>query len=175
MTQSPPAETTYITKVGDTLWAIAEHFYGDGNFWQSIYVINKQVIGHDPNLLVPELVLTISPTYVTQKGDTLQSIATAFYGSAREVNVQAIYNANQWQIGPNPDLLPVGLRLVIPPSPRGPVGFPYTTRYGDNLYNLAQRFYGNGNRWPDIYNANRDAIGPDPNNLPVGIVLNIPS
>ncbi|WP_054816137.1 LysM peptidoglycan-binding domain-containing protein [Nocardia arizonensis] len=32
----PPAARTYVVEPGDTLWAIAERFYGDGNRYQEI-------------------------------------------------------------------------------------------------------------------------------------------
>jgi nucleoid-associated protein YgaU len=174
MTQPPSEETTYLTKEGDTLWAIAESFYGDGNFWQIIYDVNQRTIGSDPNLLMPGLVLRISPSYITKAGDTLRSITEAFYGNGNDW--QVIYNANKRNIGPDPDLLAVGLRLVIPPRPEIVVQIQalYTVRSGDTLYGIALKFYGNGNRWPDIYNENRATIGPDPNYLPVGISLFIP-
>lgn len=34
----------------------------------------------------------------------------------------------------------------------------YTVVSGDCLWKIAKKFYGDGNRWPDIYNANRDKI-----------------
>ena len=41
-----PAETssTYTIKSGDTLWAIARKFYGDGTKWTTIYEANKDII-----------------------------------------------------------------------------------------------------------------------------------
>lgn len=35
---------TYTIKSGDTLWAIAKKFYGDGSKWKKIYEANKSVI-----------------------------------------------------------------------------------------------------------------------------------
>lgn len=50
---------TYIIQPGDTLWAIAEQFYGDGNEWQRIYDANRHVIGSNPDEIYPgqEIVL----------------------------------------------------------------------------------------------------------------------
>jgi len=175
MTQQPALEeTTYITKEGDNLWSIAQRFYGDGSFWQVIYNVNQRTIGTDPNLLVPGLTLKISPSYITQTGDTLRSIARAFYGD--ETWWQAIYDANKRNIGPDPNLLKVGLRLVIPPPSTRflTIVFPYTVEGGDTLSGIAHKFYGNSNRWSDIYNTNRDVIGPNPNVLQVGMRLIIP-
>jgi nucleoid-associated protein YgaU len=51
----------YTVKAGDTLSAIALHFYGDGTepSWKKIYDANKAVIGNDPNLIKPGEQLTI--------------------------------------------------------------------------------------------------------------------
>lgn len=50
----------------------------------------------------------------------------------------------------------------------------YTVVYGDCLWNLAKKFYGNGALYTKIYEANKSLIGPNPNTLYVGWVLTIP-
>ncbi len=47
----------------------------------------------------------------------------------------------------------------------------YTVQRGDTLWSIAQRHYGNGQRWVDIVNANP---GLDPNKLPVGRAIVLP-
>ncbi len=51
-----PAARTYTVVSGDTLWAIAEHFYGDGNKYQ---VIADASGISNPDLIHPGQVLTI--------------------------------------------------------------------------------------------------------------------
>lgn len=48
----------YITKKDDSLWKIAEQFYGDGKKWKNIYRFNKDAI-KDPNKLKPGTKLII--------------------------------------------------------------------------------------------------------------------
>lgn len=48
----------YVTKKNDTLWKVAEKFYGDGRKWKNIYRFNKDKI-KDPNKLKAGLTLTI--------------------------------------------------------------------------------------------------------------------
>lgn len=48
----------------------------------------------------------------------------------------------------------------------------YTVVGGDSLWSIAQRYYGDGSKWVDIYNANSDKIS-NPNLLSVGMVLDI--
>ncbi|MFB2897438.1 3D domain-containing protein [Aerosakkonemataceae cyanobacterium BLCC-F50] len=51
----------------------------------------------------------------------------------------------------------------------------YTVQSGDTLSLIAGKFYGDGNLWNLIYEANRSAIGFDPNQIQVGMVLVIPA
>jgi len=47
-------------------------------------------------------------------------------------------------------------------------------RPGDSLAGIARQLYGDAAAWPQIYAANRAAIGPDPNHLEVGLELTLP-
>lgn len=49
----------------------------------------------------------------------------------------------------------------------------YTVVVGDTLSGIAQKFYGDANRWPRIFEANRNQI-QDPNHIFPGQVLRIP-
>jgi nucleoid-associated protein YgaU len=62
-----------------------------------------------------------------------------------------------------------------PPARKNPgrAGHQHTVQPGDTLVGLAQRFYGDGDRFVEIYNANRSCLKcVDP--LPYGTVLTIP-
>src|SRR5215207_10448597 len=102
--------------------------------------------------------------YTVVAGDTLRKIAERFYGD--ENQWPRIFHANQGQIT-NPDQIQVGWVLRIP-------GFIlYTVVAGDTLRKIAERFYGDENQWPRIFNANRDQI-TNPDQIQVGWVLTIP-
>lgn len=45
---------------------------------------------------------------------------------------------------------------------------------GDTLSALADRYLGDMARWPEIYRLNRDAIGPNPSRISVGLELRLP-
>ena len=49
----------------------------------------------------------------------------------------------------------------------------YTVQSGDTLSKISQRFYGDANKYMDIFYANRDKI-EDPDKLEVGTELTIP-
>ena len=50
----------------------------------------------------------------------------------------------------------------------------YLVGEGENLRLIALRLYGDSDRWTEIYDANKDLIGEDPNNLWVGLSLTVP-
>ncbi len=56
---SPPAAKTYTVKKGDSLWKIAQRYYGKGSDYTRIFRANGSVIGSNPNLIYPGQVLTI--------------------------------------------------------------------------------------------------------------------
>lgn len=51
----------------------------------------------------------------------------------------------------------------------------HTVVYGDCLWNIAKKYYGDGAKYTVIYNANKKIIGSNPNVIKVGQVLTIPS
>lgn len=56
----PAADTTYTVKSGDSLYAIAKKYYGDGAKYTKIYDANESVFkGRSPNLLYAGEVLVI--------------------------------------------------------------------------------------------------------------------
>lgn len=57
--EPPLGGDSYTVKSGDTLWALAKRFYGSGSKWSTIYESNKKVIGSNPNLIRPGMVLVI--------------------------------------------------------------------------------------------------------------------
>jgi len=76
--------------------------------------------------------------------------------------------------------------VATAPSP-SPIGSPqpvapplaiqsdeYTVGAGDTLRSIAARVYGDPAQWARIYDANRAAIGPDPDAISAGMRLRIP-
>ncbi len=107
-------------------------------------------------------------THVVVAGESLFTIARKYYGSGKDW--RRIADANP---GVDPDRIKVGARLVIPAAsaevaaspprnapredaPPAPAAGPktYVVEKGDSLYKIAQKFYGNGNDWRRIRDAN---------------------
>jgi nucleoid-associated protein YgaU len=127
--------------------------------------------------------------YTWQAGDSFSALAQRFYGSP--LHVKRIRDANE---GRDEAKLVAGESLLIcaqatadsdriaRPSARdakstaaaGVVGGTYTVGAGDVLGTISQKVYGTASKWRKIYDANRDVIGADPNQLKPGMMLRIP-
>jgi len=127
---TPVSKRTHIIQKGDSLWKLAEKYYGDASKWRLIQETNKEIVPRTTALkvgleiIIPELEVAPrekaeSPfrepvstrTYVIRRGDLLWNLAVKFYGDGTKWKV--IHEANKGVI-PNPTLLPVGKKIVIP-------------------------------------------------------------
>lgn len=59
-------------------------------------------------------------------------------------------------------------------TPAEPLPLTYTVVPGDSLWLIAKRMLGDTGRWPEIYDANTETIGTDPNLIYPGYELIIP-
>ena len=127
-----PRPSTYTIKPGDTFAAIAKAVYGSEQYLVHIAQANPLV---DPLKLqpgqvirMPRVVAAVTPGrgtvagppegsvyYVIRADDTLSRIARNHYADPRLWRL--IYRANRVRIGPDPDRIQPGTRIVIPPRP----------------------------------------------------------
>lgn len=54
-----PSANTYTVVVDDNLSMICETVLGDGNRWPELYALNKELIGDNPDIIQPGMVLTL--------------------------------------------------------------------------------------------------------------------
>ncbi|MFQ5676329.1 MAG: LysM peptidoglycan-binding domain-containing protein [bacterium] len=93
--------------------------------------------------------------YIVRSGDWLSRIAQKFYGDP--MRYPELFAANR-NVIENPDRIFPGQKLVIP---RAEEQY-YTVRSGDWLSRIAQKFYGDPMRYPELFAANRNVIkNPD--------------
>ena len=130
-------------------------------------------------------------TYTVVAGDNLTRIAARFLGSGDRWDELLEANADQLR---RPEQLRAGMVLKIPgrsatspttpdapPAPPTPAAADtgrsaertYTVRAGDNLTRIATQALGNGGRWDEIFEANRDQLD-SPDALVAGQVLRLP-
>ncbi len=114
-----------------------------------------------------------SRQYQVRPGDELWTIAEEQLGSgARWREIVAL----------NPDIddsLKVrpgqSLRLPLAATPPDDAGaMVVVVQRGDSLWSIAERVLGDGERWPEIFDLNRDQIA-DPDEIDIGWVLALPS
>jgi len=124
--------------------------------------------------------------YTVREGDTLTAIAREHYGDGNLWPKIAAANP-----GINPDRLLVGQVLIIPPKEAEATAAPaarkeepklttrpaaaatYVVAKGDTLIGIARNILGDGSRWREIYELNRDKI-KDPDHLLEGLELRLP-
>lgn len=58
--------------------------------------------------------------------------------------------------------------------PDRPQSMLYRVQAGDTLTSIAKKFLEDGSKYMEIYEANKDLIGDDPNQIKVGQELKIP-
>lgn len=98
-------------------------------------------------------------TYLVRQGDTLSGI-----GARLGIPWPVIYADNRAVIGPDPDLIKPGERLILPHA----ASHSYVVHNGDTLTGIAARL---GIGWTTLYADNRAVIGPDPDLIYPGQVL----
>lgn len=109
-------------------------------------------------------------SYTVQGGDDLWTLAERFYGEGREW--RRIAAANPELLTGGPDHLEPGWRLVIPETSSGQDRKHVVVR-GDSLSSIAADVYGDADRWPRIFEANRFQLD-DPDELSIGMRLVMP-
>lgn len=121
----------HVVQRGDTLFSIANVYSS------SIFAITEANELDTPNLVVGQALVIpiVGQYYFVQPGDSLFSIAQSFH-----MSVEELARVNNVQMN---SVLPVGLRLYIPPRPRSPItSFGYIEPIGDtvstNLENAAE-------------------------------------
>ena len=131
-----------------------------------------QAAGADAQQAAP----TAPSTYTIRAGDCLWNIAKDHLGNATRWS--EIYKMNSDVIGANPSLIHPGTNLNLPGSGHeiasGLDAGTYSSESGDNLWNISKHYLGDGTKWTELYKANADVVGSNPNLIFPGQELHIP-
>jgi len=131
---------------GESLWVIAQRYYGNGDYWRSIARANPKAVKPDGNVRVGvRLVIPNKAGLADQSGRLAEK--TAVKKSNRSSD-----------------------------RARGSAGSPrsYTVVPNDSLWVIAEKMLGDPNRWEEIFEANRKQL-KHPEALQAGQRLKIPA
>lgn len=92
--------------------------------------------------------------------------------SFMEAKDMMVYTVNELGLQPKS---PTNNNVSSGTRPEPPKATTYTVVKGDNLWAIAKKYLGNGNRYMEIYNANKVTIGSNPALIRPGQALTIPS
>lgn len=139
-------------KEGDTLSGIASEHLGSANDWRMILDANPDVLT-DASQLRPGMRLRIPPQAETEVAE----LANTALETERDTSTP-------------PDRRVEETRPTTPAAPTRT----YTVVSGETLTAIAEKTLGNGNRFHEIYEANKDQLD-SPDDIREGMVLRLPA
>ncbi len=188
----------HIVSVSEDLWSLAEEYLGDGALWREIVAANDTQLLDPLRQLTPGTVLHIpvAPGSIhyrpaADQGTSPSQVAVEKSPSpghdanpAAEPSPSAAVTPQAEPDKSNPDSA-VGEEKVAQISVQGTVSAgsdvaspsrenTVTVVRGDSLSILAERYLGQPDRWPEIYQLNKGQIA-DPNLILPGQVLKLPA
>lgn len=124
----------------------------------------------------------VSPTRLTPVMDAQGAVLVELwtFPQIRAAHAACVERSKEEQPVSGQPVDPGGQYPGNPGNPRGPYpgnpggGRIHVVEKGDWLSKIAIKYYGDMNRWPEIHQANRATIGPNPNAIEVGQRLVIP-
>lgn len=149
-----------------------------------------------------ERALEIATVHQIQPGETFSALAVKYLGHAKHTDLIAKANpsldphrlfvgakvnipARPEESAPALEASPSAIARAPAPAdaPRDATAYTpppipddrrYVVQAGEGWYDLARRFLGDGNRWPELLELNRDRVPRDPRLLKVGAVIELP-
>jgi len=144
----------HVVQSGETLSTISLSEYGNPNLYPAIMRANP---GIDPQKLRPNMKVVIPPAPEAKPAAAPAAAATP---AARPTRAQVSGDTAQTS----------STKVEAPIDPQTQ----YRVQQGDNLYSIAKKLYGRGDRYIRLHEANKATLGEDVNSLKVGQVLTLP-
>ncbi len=127
--QSATSQNEHTVTKGETLWSIAQDYYKDGFKWNQIAKANNI---ENPKEIEVGQILMIPGLETATASPAPSPVATATTSTASPTPTTTAATA---------DNAPITNGV-------------YTVVHGDNLWKIAERAYGDGNKWKEIAAAN---------------------
>lgn len=143
----PAGSVTHRVERGESLWKIAERYYGDGNAWRRIRDANSDMVSATGGVREGLVLVIPDAGQRTSLGGATAAVANDGRGPVRANAEQSVDRGGAYRMH------------QVEPS--------------DTLWSIAQRYLGDGSRWQEIRDLNREVI-TDPHRLDRGLVIRIP-
>jgi nucleoid-associated protein YgaU len=156
-------EQTYTIVDGDTLPNLAQRYLGRADRYLELYQYNRDVLSNPEVLPIGAQLRIPSRVAVPSDGNT---------GAAPFVPATPVTPLVPLPPAPVAASTVAG-KSALPASAQRRAPRTYTVQAGDNLVDLARKFYGDGRRYEDLYEANRRVMH-NPADLKPGLVLVVP-
>ncbi|MGW4804907.1 LysM peptidoglycan-binding domain-containing protein [Kitasatospora sp. NPDC004272] len=150
-----PVYTVRDARPADSLWSIAERQLGSGERWTEIAKLNA--------------------------GRPMDDSGTRFDADRPiQPGWRLLMPADAKSDAGTPVVADSAAAPALPAAPAAPAHGSVTVHSGDSLSSIAQRELGDGDRWPELFQANQGATAPDgerltdPDVLTPGMVLTVP-
>lgn len=164
--QSKVSLRQYIIKKDDSLWKIAERDLGSGHRWKYLYELNKDKIENFSKLKagtsidIPiETEEQRSKLEVKELNEIKETAAQLKAGIFVDQPIETEEQINKIQVKEQKPVLVAAREYLV--------------KNGDSLWKIAKQELGDGNRWKDIFELNKEKI-KDPQNLKIGQKLYLP-
>jgi nucleoid-associated protein YgaU len=139
------ASKQYTVAEGESLWSIAEEQYGDGYLWTKLLAANPGI-------------------------DELVKVGQVINLPPKEV---LLAPAGEVKPGAKPASTPAAAQPGAKPAAEARPNV-YVVEKNDTLYSIAAKALGNGNRWRELLELNKDKLSR-PEELKIGMELKLPA
>jgi len=154
-----PADRVHTVVAGDSAFKVAKQYYGDGAAWRKLAAYNK--LDDEAQLKVGDkLNIPSSEALLGKKATAIAAIPMKVPGAGPHSN-------------DNVTLINPGVRTG-PLATKQPAAPTYTVKKGDTLAEIAKHQLGSSKRAREIVQLNKKTLC-DPDNIPLGTVLTLPS
>lgn len=143
----------HYVKSGESLWQIAQRYYHNGESWRWIAEANPQAVQANGGVRVGVRLVIPSEPSASASSSNMTKPQSARASRVRKTSSATVTNRGRV---------------------RRSSAKTYTVVENDSLYKIAARTLGNGGRWEEIYQANRDLLD-HPDQLKAGQRLKIPN